>query len=287
MAGASADEIAKQARARGDEDAGRRRPGQGAPRAHTLARGTGAHRRLGPVGTTRRYHLPTAHAAPLPSQRTAHWSIWPISSTSCCAAARATSTSPLATPPPMRLHGGLQAIKGPVLTSTDTRELIYGDPDRGSAQAARDRSRDRLQLRGARRGPVPRENAYFQRGTMAAALRVVPTVIKAAGGAGAPRLPLPAGQLPPRPGAGHRPHRLGQVHDARRVIDEINEPRGHIITIEDPIEFLHRESAAWSTSARWAPTPAASPPPCAAPSPGPRRHPGRRDARPGDDPASP
>ena len=39
------------------------------------------------------------------------------------------------------------------------------------------------------------------------------------------------------------------------LIDEINRTRAdHIMTIEDPIEFLHRTSAASSTSARSAPT---------------------------------
>ena len=39
------------------------------------------------------------------------------------------------------------------------------------------------------------------------------------------------------------------------LINEINETRDeHIMTIEDPIEFLHRTSAASSTSASWAPT---------------------------------
>jgi twitching motility protein PilT len=39
------------------------------------------------------------------------------------------------------------------------------------------------------------------------------------------------------------------------IIDKINrETRQHIITIEDPIEFEHQTSSAWSTSARSAPT---------------------------------
>ena len=40
----------------------------------------------------------------------------------------------------------------------------------------------------------------------------------------------------------------------------------HIVTIEDPVEFVHPQQALSSPSARWAPTPRASAPPCAPPS---------------------
>ena len=46
------------------------------------------------------------------------------------------------------------------------------------------------------------------------------------------------------PGARHRPDRVGQVHDARGD-DRLRQPqpRRHIITIEDPIEFVHTHEA--------------------------------------------
>jgi twitching motility protein PilT len=49
------------------------------------------------------------------------------------------------------------------------------------------------------------------------------------------------------PGAGHGAHRLGQV-DHARVADRLHQPQphDHIITIEDPIEYVHPTSAAWS-----------------------------------------
>jgi len=41
-------------------------------------------------------------------------------------------------------------------------------------------------------------------------------------------------------GAGHRPHRLGKVDDAVRAHRPRHRSRSdHIITIEDPIEFVH------------------------------------------------
>ena len=69
------------------------------------------------------------------------------------------------------------------------------------------------------------------------------------------------------------------------MIDKINKERkGHIITVEDPIEFIHRHQSCivnqrevgtdTKSFADRAQVRAAR---------GPRRHPGRRDARPGDD----
>ena len=43
------------------------------------------------------------------------------------------------------------------------------------------------------------------------------------------------------------------------LLDVANQSRhGHIVTIEDPIEYLHHTAAAWSTSARSARTPPTS-----------------------------
>jgi len=42
------------------------------------------------------------------------------------------------------------------------------------------------------------------------------------------------------PGAGHRSHRLGKIDHLAAMLDKINSEREeHMITIEDPIEFLH------------------------------------------------
>ena len=143
------------------------------------------------------------------------------------------------TPPLMRLHGGLQAIKGPVLTSTDTRELIYGI----LTEDQRKRLETDLEIDFSYAVPGAarfRVNAYFQRGTMAAALRVVPTVIK----------PLEELGLPSSLHVWATKHRglvlvtgptgSGKSTTLASIINEINEARScHIMTVEDPIEFLH------------------------------------------------
>jgi len=49
-----------------------------------------------------------------------------------------------------------------------------------------------------------------------------------------------------RPRAGHGPDRQRQEHHLAAMIDKINrERRQHILTIEDPIEYIHRTRVAW------------------------------------------
>ena len=143
------------------------------------------------------------------------------------------------TPPLMRLHGALQPLKGPVLTPVDTRELIYGILTQDQAKRLEtDLEIDfSYAVPGAARFRV---NAYFQRGSLAAALRVVPTVIK----------PLEELGLPSSLHAWTTKHRglvlvtgptgSGKSTTLASLINEINETRScHIMTVEDPIEFLH------------------------------------------------
>ena len=74
-----------------------------------------------------------------------------------------------------------------------------------------------------------------------------------------------AGRGGARDRAAHRHHRLGQVHDAGRDDrpHQQHAPR-HIVTVEDPIEFLHSTRSRSSTSARSAWTPCPSSARCAA-----------------------
>jgi twitching motility protein PilT len=143
------------------------------------------------------------------------------------------------TPPLMRLNGALQAMAGPVLTPTDTRELIYGI----MTEDQRKRLENDLEIDFSYAVPGAarfRVNAYFQRGSMAAALRVVPTVIKPLEELG---LPSSLHQWTTK----HRglvlvtgPTGSGKSTTLASLINEINDTRScHIMTVEDPIEFLH------------------------------------------------
>jgi twitching motility protein PilT len=143
------------------------------------------------------------------------------------------------TPPLMRLNGSLQPLTGQVLTPNDTRELIYGI----LTQDQRQRLETDLELDfgyavpGAARFRV---NVYFQRSAMGAAMRVVPTALKPLEELG---LPSSLRRWVPR----HRglvlvtgPTGSGKSTTLASIINEINETRAcHVMTVEDPIEFLH------------------------------------------------
>ena len=85
-----------------------------------------------------------------------------------------------------------------------------------------------------------RVNAFYQRGSLAAAFRTIPTLIKPLEELG---LPASLHELAKNPRGlvlVTGPTGSGKSTTLAAIIDEINRSRtDHIITIEDPIEFLH------------------------------------------------
>ena len=126
--------------------------------------------------------------------------------------------------------------------------------------------------------------AFSQRGSPSFVFRAVP-VAPRHGGAGAARGRDFLGRRPARPDRHHRPHRApARAPPARRIIDLINSRRPlHILTIEDPIEYLHRDAAAIVCQREIGlDAPDLPHGPARGPAPGPRRDPDRRGARRGD-----
>jgi twitching motility protein PilT len=143
-------------------------------------------------------------------------------------------------PPMLRVRGSLIPIEGmPRLTPTDTREIVYAVLN----SSQRQRLETDWQLDFAYSVPGVgryRVNAYFQRGTLGAAFRLIPTET----------VPIEQLGLPPIVREfSHKPRGIvlvtgptgsGKSTTLASVINEINETRDdHIMTIEDPIEFLH------------------------------------------------
>ena len=164
--------------------------------------------------------------------------------------------------PRIRVHGELEPVAGwPVAPRRRParllREIVSAEQwadfeQRGDLDFAYALSQDRF-----------RANYFEQEQGIAAVFRLIPENIATLEELSC-RPPSSGSPTSAGPGAGHRPDRLGQVDHARGIIDRINETYDkHIVTIEDPVEFVHTSSAASSRSARWAPTPRASPPRCA------------------------
>ena len=85
-----------------------------------------------------------------------------------------------------------------------------------------------------------RVNAYFQRGSLAAAFRTIPTEIKSLADLGLPSTLLELTTKPRGLVLVTGPTGSGKSTTLASIVDEINSTRtDHIITIEDPIEFLH------------------------------------------------
>jgi len=142
-------------------------------------------------------------------------------------------------PPQMRLHGHLVPMNYPELGAADTKQLIYSVLT--DAQKHRFEEENELDLSFGLKGMSRfRANVFVQRGATAAAIRVIPTQIKSLEELG---LPPVVSELIKRPRGlilVTGPTGSGKSTTLAAMIDKINTERhDHIITIEDPIEFLH------------------------------------------------
>ncbi len=143
-------------------------------------------------------------------------------------------------PPTVRVRGRLDRLEDyPQLSSTDTREIVYsilsGDQ--------RQRLETNWQLDFAYSIPGHarfRVNAYFQRGAIGAAFRLIPFGLTSIDQLG---LPAAVHDLTRKPRGFvlvTGPTGSGKSTSLAAMLDEINSSREeHIMTIEDPIEFLH------------------------------------------------
>ena len=142
-------------------------------------------------------------------------------------------------PPVIRVDGHLENLDHPVLLANDARELIYSILSQDQRQKLEtDWEVDfSYSLYGMARFRV---NAYFQRGTLSAAFRLVPVGIKSIDQLGLPKILHSFCHKPRGFVLVTGPTGSGKSTTLASIIDEINQTRAdHIVTIEDPIEFLH------------------------------------------------
>lgn len=144
-------------------------------------------------------------------------------------------------PPTLRERGALRPMPGfPPLTPNQTRELVYGILSNDQRQ----KLEEHLQLDFAYSVPQLarfRINCYFQRNALSAAFRLIPAEIKTIEELGLPKVLHEFVDKPRGIVLVTGPTGSGKSTSLAAVINEINERRhDHILTIEDPIEFLHR-----------------------------------------------
>jgi len=146
-------------------------------------------------------------------------------------------------PPIVRLNGELYALDAPKLTAAQTRELIYSI----LTQEQRQRLENEWDIDFSYSLPGKarfRVNAYFQRNSIGAAFRAIPVSIKKLDELGLPPVLQTFTQKPRGFVLVTGPTGSGKSTTLAAMIDVINETRTqHILTIEDPIEFLHRHKS--------------------------------------------
>jgi twitching motility protein PilT len=144
-------------------------------------------------------------------------------------------------PPTVRMRGRLIPLEGyPILTPTDTREVIYSILT--SDQRQRLETDWQIDFSYSIPGQARfRVNAYFQRAALGAAFRLIPFSITPIDELGLPPVVHEFTKRPRGFVLVTGPTGSGKSTTLASMIDEINESReDHIMTIEDPIEFLHR-----------------------------------------------
>src|SRR5947208_7043752 len=141
--------------------------------------------------------------------------------------------------PRVRVHGRLRPLDMPPLTAADTKSLAYSV----LTDAQKHRFEENLELDfsfGLKNLARFRGNVFNQRGAVGAVFRTIPWEIK---GFDALGLPLVVAGLCDRPRGlvlVTGPTGSGKSTTLASMIDRINTNiRGHIVTIEDPIEFQH------------------------------------------------
>jgi twitching motility protein PilT len=145
------------------------------------------------------------------------------------------------TPPAIRVRGEVERLEGfDALTGEETQQLLYRILS--SEQQKHFELNRQLDFSYSIPGLARfRVNVYFQRESIGAAFRLIPTELKTLEELGIPDSLHVLAEKPRGLVLVTGPTGSGKSTTLAAIIDEINRNRSeHILTIEDPIEFLHR-----------------------------------------------
>jgi twitching motility protein PilT len=145
-----------------------------------------------------------------------------------------------ATPPQVRVHGHLVRLSGADLTPSETKQLAYSV----LTDAQKKRFEESLELdfsfgiKGLARFRV---NMFNQRGAVGAVYRLIPEKIRSFQELNLPQVLTTLAERPRGLVLVTGPTGSGKSTTLAAMIDKINKERtDHILTIEDPIEFVHQ-----------------------------------------------
>jgi twitching motility protein PilT len=142
-------------------------------------------------------------------------------------------------PPQIRIDGSLVPLKLPPLSPADTKALCYSVlTDQQRSRFEQDNELDlSFTVKNLSRF---RANIFVQRGSVAAAFRTIPFKILSFQELGLPPIVAELARKPRGLVLVTGPTGSGKTTTLAAIIDKINvERREHIVTIEDPIEYVH------------------------------------------------
>jgi twitching motility protein PilT len=144
------------------------------------------------------------------------------------------------TPPQIRVHGKLQRIDAPDLTPSDTKQLAYSALT--DAQKKRFEETQELDFSFGIQGLARfRCNMFQQRGAIGAVYRLIPDKLRSFQELGLPPVLATLAEKPRGLILVTGPTGSGKSTTLAAMVDKINRERQeHILTIEDPIEFVHQ-----------------------------------------------
>jgi twitching motility protein PilT len=147
------------------------------------------------------------------------------------------------TPPQVRVNGKLQRLGMPDLGAADTKALVYSV----MTDAQKKRFEEKLELDfsfGIRSIGRFRCNVFNQRGAVGAVYRLIPEQIKGFQELGLPPILATLAERPRGLVLVTGPTGSGKSTTLAAMLDKINSERQeHILTIEDPIEYIHQHKS--------------------------------------------
>lgn len=148
-------------------------------------------------------------------------------------------------PPAIRVNGSLRRLdRYPKLGAEQLRQMIYSI----LSQKQRERFERDLELDTSYSLPGKarfRVNVYFQRDSIGAAFRLIPFEIKTLEELALPQTIAHLGRIPRGLVLVTGPTGSGKSTTLATLVDMVNSERdSHIMTVEDPIEFLHHHKRA-------------------------------------------
>lgn len=143
-------------------------------------------------------------------------------------------------PPILRINGKLTKLEHDILRPEDTKELVYKSLNKNLIETLERNGEVDTSFSSPGVGRF-RINAYKQRGSYGMAFRIIPLEIPSMEELRLPKVVSDFAKLPRGLILVTGPTGSGKSTTLASMIDQINKERNcHILTLEDPIEYLHK-----------------------------------------------